>query len=303
MIITRSHLLIFIKIYNHQSISVRFGKVSRVKVLSWREAAYPALSQLQSGKMRTSTSSYQVVLSVHTNTNTSTNNNNNILQGWVLLLQVHVDGAKRELDSVVSSISISSCEAEVEAERLGQCDPFTAVYSVRTSRDLLSCPLTITVSPLYHHLNNTPVYRLEPDLAKLVGRDYLCHPKYAVSCLHSYARTNNLYASKSIICDDTLQRIFGCVGIRLDRVWPEISKLLHRTEEERIQMSVELTDLDKEYRAMISLKTDALNNLYPSYFRSSSKPSSLTKSVSLNHSSNIYTLKKKSFKRSKSVDI
>ena len=68
-------------------------------------------------------------------------------------------------------------------------------------------------------------------------------------------------------------------------------------------MSVELTDLDKEYRAMISLKTDALNNLYPSYFRSSSKPSSLTKSVSLNHSSKIYTLKKKSFKRSKSVEI
>lgn len=272
---------------------MRFVKVSRVTVVRWREAAYLALSSLQSGKMRTSTTSYQVELSV-TNTN----------QGWILLLQVHIDGAKRELDSVVSSIAISSSEAEVEAESLGQCDPFTAVYSVRNSRDLLlSCPLTITVSPLYHHLNSTTVYKLQPGLARLVGREYLAHPKYAVTCLHSYARTNNLYASKSIICDDTLQQIFGCVGIRLDRVWPEISKLLHRTEEERIQMSVELTDLDKEYRAMISLKTDALNNLYPSYFRSSSKPSSLTKSVSLNHSSNIYTLKKKSFKRSKSIDI
>ena len=291
---TRSHLLIFIKIYNHQSISVRFLKVSRVRVLSWREAAYLALSQLQSGKMRTSTSSYQVVLSVHTNTNT--------LQGWILLLQVHIDGAKRELDSVVSSIAISSSEAEVEAERLGQCDPFTAVYSVRTSRDLLSCPLTITVSPLYH-LNTNTVYRLQPSLASLVGRDYLAHPKYAVTCLHSYARTNKLYASRSIICDETLQRIFGCVGIRLDRVWQEISKLLHRTEEERIEMEVELTDLDKEYRAMISLKTDALDQLYPSYFCSSTKPSPITKSVSLKQTSNIYSLKKKSFKRSKSVDI
>ena len=245
--------------------------------------------------MRTSSSSYQVVLSVHTNTNT---------QDWLLLLQVHIDGARRELDSVVSSISIGSSEAEVEAESLGQCDPFTAVYSVRTSRTvLLACPLTVTVRPLYHQLSNTTVYRLEPSLASLVGRDYLAHPKYAVTCLHSYARTNNLYASKSIICDDTLQRIFGCLGIRLDRVWVEISKLLHRTEEERLEMSVELTDLDKEYRAVISLKTDSLNNLYPSYFRSESKPSSLTKSVSLNHSSNIYSLKKKSFKRSKSVDI
>ena len=174
---------------------------------------------------------------------------------------------------------------------------------MRSSSDLLlCCPLTITLTPLYH-LSNTTVWRLEPSLASLVGRDYLAHPKYALTCLHSYARTNKLYASRSIICDDTLQRIFGRVGIRLDRLWQEISKLLHRTEQERIEMQLELTDLDKEYRAMISLKTDALDNLYPSYFRSSSKPSSLTKSVSLNRTSNIYSLKKKSFKRSKSVDI
>ena len=290
---SRSHLLIFIKIYNHQSISVRFVKVSRVIVLRWREAASLALSPRQSAKMRRST--YQVVLSVHANTHQDS---------WILLLQVHIEGVRRELDSVVSTITITSSQAEVEAESLGQCDPFTAVYTVRNIRDLLlSCPLTLTVSPLYHHLNNTIVYRLEPSLASIVGRDYLAHPKYAVTCLHSYARTNNLYASRSIICDERLQRIFGCVGIRLDRVWAEISKLLHRTEEERIEMSVELTDLDKEYRAIISLKTDAMNNLYPSYFSSSSQPSPLTKSVSINHSSNIYRLKKKSFKRSKSVDI
>ena len=290
---SRSHLLIFIKIYNHQSISVRFVKVSRVRVLSWREAAYLALSPSQPAKMRRST--YQVVLSVHANTHQDS---------WILLLQVHIEGVKRELDSVVSSITISSSETEVEAESLGQCDPFTGVYTVRNTRDLLlSCPITITVSPLYHNLNNTTVYRLEPSLATIVGRDYLAHPKYALTCLHSYARTNNLYASKSIICDERLQKIFGCVGIRLDRVWTEISKLLHRTEEERIEMSVELTDLDKEYRGVISLKTDALNNLYPSYFSPASKPSSLTKSVSLNRSSNIYSLKKKSFKKSKSIDI
>ena len=287
-----SHLLIFIKIYNHLSISVRFVKVTRVRVVRWREAAYLALSPLQYAEMRTSNTSYQVLLSVHSKTE----------QDWILLLQVEVAGARRELDSVVSSISISSSQGGLEAESLGQCDPWTAVYSVRTSRSLLSCPLTLTITPLYS-LPTTTLFRLQPSLASLVGRDYLAHPKYALTCLHSYARTNNLYASKSIICDDTLQRIFGCVGIRLDRLWSETSKLLHRTEEERIEMSVELTDLDKEYRAIISLKTDAMNNLYPSYFSSSSQPSPLTKSVSINHSSNIYRLKKKSFKRSKSVDI
>ena len=295
---SQSHLLIFIKIYNNQSISVRFVKVSRVRVVSWREAAYLALSPLQPATMRTSPTSYQVILSVHTNTNTSSETE----QDWLLFLQVHIAGVRRVLDSVVSSITIRSSQAGVEADSLGQCDPWTAVYSVRSPLALLSCPLTITVSPLYH-LNTNTVYRLQPSLASLVGRDYLAHPKYAVTCLHSYARTNKLYASRSIICDETLQRIFGCVGIRLDRLWSEISKLLHRTEEERIEMEVELTDLDKEYRAMISLKTDALDQLYPSYFCSSTKPSPITKSVSLNQTSNIYSLKKKSFKRSKSVDI
>ena len=102
---SRSHLLIFIKIYNHQSISVRFVKVSRVIVLRWREAAYLALSPRQSAKMRRST--YQVVLSVHANTHQDS---------WILLLQVHIEGVRRELDSVVSTITITSSQAEVEAE-------------------------------------------------------------------------------------------------------------------------------------------------------------------------------------------
>ena len=241
------------------------------------------------------TSSYQVLVSLHSNSD----------REWLLLLQVHVDGVKRELKEVVSSLTVSSSEREVDTDWLGQCDAFTAVYRLTSREDqLASCPVLVTVHPLYH-ATSLPMYRLQPGLAGLVGRDLLAHPKYAVTCLHSYARTNRLYqpTSKTISCDDRLEAIFGCRAIRLDRVWPEISKLVNKTELDSLELSLPLSDLDKEYRSMISLKTDHLNNLYPSFFRPSSRHVGISKSVSQNCSSKLYNVKKRSFKRSKSVEI
>ena len=241
------------------------------------------------------TSSFQVLVTTHTDTHNS----------WLLLIQVQVDGVKRPLAEVVSSLTVISSEKEVETEWVGQCDTFTSLYRVTSSTDLLlTCPVLVTVSPLYH-VTTLPMYRLQPGLASLVGRDYLCHPKYAVTCLHSYARTKSLYqpGRKTIWCDERLEAIFGCGSIRLDRVWAEISKQVNRTQPDNIQLSLPLSDLDKEYRSVISLKTDHLNNLYPSFFSPSSRHAAISKSVSHHGSSKLCSSKKRSFKRSKSVDI
>ena len=234
------------------------------------------------------TSTYQVILSVTASTDSSS----------LLRIQIHLDGVRRALKEVVSSLSINCSEAEW----LGQCDAFTAVYRV-SREDLPSSPLLLTVTPLYH-LTSQSVYKLQSSLASLVGRSYLLHPKYSVTCLHSYARANSLYqpASRSIKCDAKLRAMFGCPSIRLDRLWPEITKLLERTELDRAQLSFNLSDLDKEYHSLLSLKTDHLHRLYPSFYCPSSRSSGISKTVSLNDSSQIYSLKRNSFKRSKSVE-
>ena len=87
------------------------------------------------------TSSYQVLVSLHSNSD----------REWLLLLQVHVDGVKRELKEVVSSLTVSSSEREVDTDWLGQCDAFTAVYRLTSREDQLATNFTsLTRRPSCH---------------------------------------------------------------------------------------------------------------------------------------------------------
>ena len=236
------------------------------------------------------TSQYQVQVEVRPETESQ----------WLVLVQVTINGEVTELANCVSDggISVASDEGEADIMFHGQCDPFTAVFSVTTPEDRVSVPLEVRVSPLY---NSPIIYRLDRGLADLVGREHLVHPKYALTCVHSYARANNLYAGKSIICDETLQLIFGTVGIKLDSLWPRMTKLIKRRELENISLSLELTDLNKTYIKNLSVQMDEKHKLYPFFYTLSKQAVRVKKSFSFREEKK--TSKTKLFKRNKSFDL
>ena len=183
-------------------------------------------------------------------------------------------------------------------EFLGFCDIFTAVYEVEGSN--ITIPLSLSVSPHYAE-NSSLMYHLDSDLAKIVGREFLAQPKYALTCVHSYARRNNLYAGRSLMCDETLQKIFGKVGVKLDTVWPILSQKMRRRDVETVQFSFLLTDFDKSYSQSILIKSNERGTIFPSFYQGNKKMPMLKKVNSLNLSP-----KKKmqrSFRRNRSIEL
>ena len=177
------------------------------------------------------------------------------------------------------------------------------VYCVEETRyihDLLDLPICITMTPLYHP-TTTNLYRLNTKLAELVGREYLAHPKYALTIVHAYARVNNLYQNKNIICDSTLSSIFGCAQIELRHLWREVCSLIKREEQKTISLVHQLTDFDKSSSAALEVTLDEDCNIYPKDWRFSNMMHS--KIIAKTQSLNPKPGKKRSFKRNKSVDI
>ena len=99
---------------------------------------------------------------------------------WCIILQVKLKGEKCILDNVVENFNITSDNDNVHVMFLGQVDPYSAVFQVLTQEFLLSVPLNISVMPLYS-LNSSTIYKLDPKLSPFVGREYLVHPKYALT--------------------------------------------------------------------------------------------------------------------------
>ena len=220
---------------------------------------------------------------------------------WLVLVQVTINGKVMELTSCVaeSGISVTS-DQEADIEFHGRCDAFTAVFSVTTPEERLSVPLSVTVTPRYN-ISSPVIHKLDRGLADLVGREFLVHPKYALTCVHAYARAHNLYAGKNIICDETLQSIFGTVGVKLDSLWARMTKHIKRKELENISLSLELTDLNKTFKNIFSVKTDAKQNIYPIFYTLPKQVLPIKKTCSFREDRKIP--KKKSFKRNKSVDL
>ena len=219
---------------------------------------------------------------------------------WLVLVQVAINGEVKQLNKYVSESGISVTSNQADIVFHGHCDAFTAVFSVTTPEERLSVPLSVTVTPRYN-ISSPVIHKLDQGLADLVGREFLVHPKYALTCVHSYARAHNLYAGKNIICDETLQSIFGTVGVKLDNLWARMTKQIKRKELENITLSLELTDLNKTFKNVFSVKTDAKLNIYPIFYTLPKQVLPIKKTCSFREDRK--TPKTKSFKRNKSVDL
>ena len=228
------------------------------------------------------------------------------LRSWLVTIRVTISGTDCELDQAIVNMEVLATRPELQVTFLGQADLYRAVYAVKELRQinqLLGLPINIMVTPLYHPATVT-LYKLDTRLAKLVGRDYLAHPKYALTMVHSYARAHNLYTEKSIICDDTLQQIFGCLGIKLQNIWPRLSGLMKRTEQKKLVLTHQLTEFTKCSEEAVEIKLDQDGNIFPGNWSFSDSRRSrelVTRTHSLNSISKV--TKRKSFKRNKSVDI
>ena len=218
---------------------------------------------------------------------------------WCIFIKVFVNNEPVPFQQSVSSHQIISSNPDISVEFLGLCDLLTAVYEVHGSISDLSVPLSVSVIPRYD-TNAAMMYQLDSDLADLVGREFLAHPKYALTCIHSYVRRNNLYAGKSIMCDDTLQKIFSRVGVRLESVWPVLSQKMKMREVEQIRMKIELTDLDKTYSQNVVVKCSDDGVMFPSFYKTSANTVKKIQSLNLKQQTK---QTKRSFKRNKSIEI
>ena len=225
------------------------------------------------------------------------------LRRWLLTVTASLCGEPVELCQAIHLCHVTSLREELEVTRLVQSDRYRMVYYVEETRNihhLLDLPISITITPLYHP-TTTNLYKLDTKLAELVGREYLAHPKYALTIVHAYARVNNLYQDKNIICDSILNTIFGCDQIELRQLWREVCSLIKREEQKTISLIHPLTDFDKSTSATLEVTLDDDCNIYPKNWRSSKKINS--KIIAKTQSLHPRPGKKGSLKRNKSVDI
>ena len=228
--------------------------------------------------------------------------NNSGLRTWLVTVKVMIDGELCQTDQALLDQEVVTTRPELEVTFLGQADMFRAVYAVQE----ISCvdlweeiPISVRVTPLYHPTSSL-LYKLDHRLAKLVGREYLAHPKYALTIVHAHARAHNLYADKSIICDETLQQIFGCPRIQLQNLWQKVSQLMKRQEQSSMSVVHLLSDLSKPSKLETAITVDQEGNIFPANW---SFPSSQPRQALRVQSLHTQIQRKKSFKRNLSVDV
>ena len=225
------------------------------------------------------------------------------LRWWLLSIKTSLSDQPVELDLALQSCQVIALRPELEVTNIGQSDLYRMVYCIQETEpihDLLDLPISISVTPLYHPTTTT-LYKLDTKLAELVGRDHLAHPKYALTIVHAYARAHNLYQEKSLICDSTLLRIFGCPQIELRHLWREVYSLIKREEQQAVFIFHQLSDLSKSSSASTEVTLDQDCNIYPKNwsFTSKTNPRIIIKTRSLVPK----VAKKKWFKRNKSVEL
>ena len=224
------------------------------------------------------------------------------LRSWLMTIKVTINGQDCQLDQAMLNHEVISIRPELQVTYLGQSDLYRAIYAIQELREinlLLDPAITILVAPLYHP-STSSMYKLDTRLAKLVGRDFLAHPKYALTIVHAHARAHHLYFDKIIICDDTLQQIFGCSGIKLHNIWRRLSRLMKRTEPKTLSLTHQLSDFNKPSFVEAEIIVDENGNIFPGDW---SFHSNRSKQVVRTQSLCPEVAKKKSFKRNNSVDI
>ena len=74
--------------------------------------------------------------------------------------------------------------------------------------------------------------------------------------IHAYACENKLTNKKKIICDQTLQTLFGRTSIRLCNTWNELSKLVKVVPEERLVVDQALKMKNTRNSSSVDLLVD-----------------------------------------------
>jgi len=187
------------------------------------------------------------------------------LRSWFISIRVTVEGVEVDLqDNMESCIVSGTCE-RISVQYIGLVDTHCAVYLVsELSRIVVQEDLhcRISILPKYHP-NSKSIFKLNASLAQFVGRQYLSKPKYALTLIHAYARENKLTTKKKIICDQTLQTLFGRTSIRLCNIWNELSKLVKVVPEERLVVDQALDMKNTRSTSSVDILIDNGRNLFP----------------------------------------
>ena len=229
-------------------------------------------------------------------------------RSWVFTLQTCISGTPSDIGSTIKDIGLTSSDPRLRVTCLGLADASTLVYSVQEDEmedgeSICEPKLEFSARPRYHH-SVSSFFRLDKRLAEFVGRDSLQHPKYSLTMIHSYAKTNKLYHQKSIKCDDVLFNIFEKESLDLGSLWKEVCRLLRKVDVKSISMSHKLSNLNKFSTSQAVICVDKDFNLFPENWKTqmnktSTNLQSRTQSLCLAKVGD----KKKSFKRNNSFEL
>jgi len=187
------------------------------------------------------------------------------LRSWFISIRVTVEGVEVDLQDNMESCIVSGICERISVKYVGLADSHCAVYLVsELSRIVVQEDLQcrISILPKYHP-NSKSIFKLDASLAQFVGRQYLSKPKYALTLIHAYARENKLTTKKKLICDQTLQTLFGRTSIRLCNTWNELSKLVKVVPEERLVVDQALEMKNTRNSSSVDLLIDDGKNLFP----------------------------------------
>ena len=106
-------------------------------------------------------------------------------------------------------------------------------------------------------------YKMGDDLASLVGRNYLVHPKYALSLVLAYAREHNLEKENYVICDSYLEALLGLKLVKMRNLWTELCKLIEKVKPSLICSTVNLEEFSQTTRSSQPVLVDESCNLFP----------------------------------------
>ena len=221
-------------------------------------------------------------------------------RSWLVTLQTLVSEKPVDMKNVLVDIELSSSDPSVQVTILGPDDPSTCLYSVQEKErevgESRSEPrLEVLAIPKYQD-DVTRFYKLDPGLASLVGHEMLQAPKYILTCLHGYAKKNQLFRQKTIHmqeygkygtyntinvikCDKILFNIFKKRFLHIhplyNSLWEEVSKHLRKVELKSISMSHRLSELPKSSSSQLRIKIDDNFNIYPEDWKAVKKSTNI----------------------------
>jgi len=147
---------------------------------------------------------------------------------WHVAVEADLAGTPLKSSEISPLVSVTSKRQDVKIIRLdASVSSSAAVYLVKetcSSKRQQDLEVQVTSKP-------KDLYKLEPGLAEIVGCTYLQRPKCALTLVLSYIKANDLLKEKSVVCDETLQRLldFPC-HIKTVDLWMWLQKLVIKVD-------------------------------------------------------------------------